>query len=260
MQSCIIDSCSFLHVFQIEVGASTLSDLLEGHFNVLVHRAVNGELHGALRKAYPKWQASGLVNEEFSLIRRRHASWASLKIRHDDVNVALASLANDIGGLDLGERVCVAFAKQTADAESAYALFLTDDYSAAKIAEAIFHKYQCGFVLRTADIITFFGCRYQLAKTEIHQALRDLLAFFNSTYENLMNAVRAEGAGAAFVYDLIWRSEFKQANGVLARLPISAERRIVLERLIREVAELADTDGIIGYTLARLRLLAHTNL
>ena len=75
-----------------------------------------------------------------------------------------------------------------------------------------------------------------------------------------MNAVRAEGAGAAFVYDLIWRSEFKQANGVLARLPISAERRIVLERLIREVAELADTDGIIGYTLARLRLLAHTNL
>jgi len=260
VQSCIVDTCSSLHIFHIEIGTSSLAALLEGHFQVLVHKDVDAEVPGALRKAYGTWKRGGLVSEDFSSIRRRHATWMSSKLRHDDMGQEFSKLGSDLKELDAGERACVAFTKHTAEQETSYPLFLTDDYAAAKTAEAIFGKYQCGFVVRTADLITFFGFRYQLAKIEIHQCLRDLLAFYNAAYENLMNAVRAEGKNADVLYDLIWRSEFQQANRVLANLSFSTEARHRLEVLLNEVTELGDREGIIAYTIARLRLLVDSNI
>jgi hypothetical protein len=260
MQPFIIDSCSFLHAFHIEIAECSLCNLLEEHFKVLVHHQVDVEVPNALRQAYPSWREAGLVDEEFSSIRRRHAEWISSKLCHDDVNDIVARMGGDLSMLDAGERACIAFAKQTADSEMTYALFLTDDYDAGRAASRVFNKYQCGFVLRTADLITFFGLRYGLTKQQIHQALRDLLAFYNNTYHDLIATLTAEGVASTAVSELVWRGEFLKARQALAALSISAVRRRKLEDLIKDVEQLAGAESVIGYTIGRLRLLTETTI
>jgi hypothetical protein len=259
-QPFVIDSCSFLHAFHIEIADLPLCDLLQDHFEVLVHREVDIEVPNALRQAFGTWQAAGLIDEEFSSIRRRHVEWASPKLRHDDVEEMAARMGNDLVALDAGERACIAFAKQMADSAMTYPLFLTDDHEAAKTAGILFHKYQCGFVVRTADLITFFGIRYGLSKQEVHQAFRSLLAFYNSTYQHLMAAVSNEDIGSTVLSDFVWRGQFDKAKLALSTLTISADRRKRLEILIQDAEKLSQADSVIGYTLNRLRLLAETNI
>jgi hypothetical protein len=54
------------------------------------------------------------------------------------------------------------------------------------------------------------------------------------------------------------RNKLNEARHLLTGLSVSVQRRENLEHLMREVAELADTDGLIGYNLGRFRILAHT--
>lgn len=257
-QSCIIDSCSFLHAFHVQVGGIALSELLADHFDVLVHRSVIEEINPVLRRAYSNWKDKGLVSEEFSEIRQRHAAWTSTKSSDTCLDEALNVLEQEgMGHLGAGEKACVALAKHTSDERTVYTLFLTDDYEASQLAQVMFHKYQCGFVLRSADLISFFGLRFNMPKPEIHQAIRDLLSFYTNAYESLLTELKAllpSGENSP-ICSLVLQADFARAKQSVARLSLSPDRRVPLVRLIDDVARLAGEHSTIGYTLSRLRLL-----
>jgi hypothetical protein len=159
--------------------------------------------------------------------------------------------------LGVGEKACVALAKQTSDERTAYTLFLTDDYEASQLAQTVFHKYQCGFVLRSADVISFFGLRFNVAKPEIHQAIRDLLSFYTNAYESLLAELTTllPDRENSPIRSLVMQGNFSRAKQCVARLNVSFDRRVPLESLIGNVARLTGEHSTIGYTLARLRML-----
>jgi hypothetical protein len=259
MQTCVIDSCSFLHSFHLSVDDVPLYELLETHFEILIHRDVIDELNSALPRAYSRWRQKGLVSESMSEIRRKHAVWVSNKRSDATLDVPLDSLEQESGAhLDAGEKVCIALAKHTSNERIEYVLLLTDDYEAGKCAQAIFHKYQCGFVVRTADIISFFGLRYKCSRIKIHQALRDLLSFYTKVYETLLSEAESLVAQAAEspIYTLLVRGEFDTARVQATRLHLAPAQRATLATLIDEASQLAGQHGIIGYTLLRLRAMA----
>jgi hypothetical protein len=225
---------------------------------VLIHRDVVNEVNPVLPRVYRNWREKGLVSEEISEIRRKHAAWVSNKCSDVALDALLGVLEQEgISRLDPGEKACLALAKHTSDDRIVYTLLLTDDYDAGECAEAIFQKYQCGFVVRTADIISFFGLRYKCTKMEIHQALRDLLSFYTNVYESLLSEVKLllpKGKDSP-IATLLLCGEFAGARIGVARLDLSADRRIALISSIDKASELAGTQSIIGYTLACLRTI-----
>jgi hypothetical protein len=258
MQSCIIDSCSLLHAFHVQIAGSALCDLLADHFDVLVHRCVSEEISSVLRRAYPEWKQKGLVSEELSEIRRRHANWTASRYCDPCLDEPLRLFESEgMTRLGTGEKACVALAKHTSDERTAYTLLLTDDFEASQLAQVAFHKYQCGFVLRSADIISFFGLRFNVAKPEIHQAIRDLLSFYTNAYESLLVELTAHlpGGESSPIRSLVIQGDFTRAKHSVARLNISSDRRVPLESLVSDVARLSGEHSTVGYTLARLRLL-----
>ena len=84
MQACVIDSCSFLHSFHIQVGDFSFSDLMKDFFEVVMHKKVADEVDSVLPRAYPQWKAKGLVTEEMSEVRRWHSEWRVDRIQDAD--------------------------------------------------------------------------------------------------------------------------------------------------------------------------------
>jgi hypothetical protein len=247
-----------LHSFHVQIDGVPLSECLASHFDVLVDRIVIDEIHSALRRAHPNWRQKGLVGDELSEIRRRHAAWTSTKACDSCLDEAMDVLEQEgMGRLDAGEKACVALARHVSDERTVYTLFLTDDHDASQLAQAMFQKYQCGFVLRSVDLISFFGLRFNLPKTEIHQAIRSLLAFYTNTYETLLTELKAQlpkGDDSPIV-SLVLRMDFSRASHAIERLKLSPDKRVPLQKLIDELAHLTGEQSTIGYTLSRLRLL-----
>jgi hypothetical protein len=266
MQSFIIDSCSLMFSFQLRVNEIPLSDSLGAHFKMLVHREIVNELAQAVPRAYSRWRERGLVSEELSEIRRKHAVWLADKCTDVGLDAPLRLLDREniegIVRLDSGEKACLALAKLTSYEETVYTLFLTDDYKAGECARTLFDMYQCGLILRTADIILFFGLRYRCAKTEIHQALRDLLSFYTNTFESLLTEVELllPQRDQALIEALLKRGEFDAARTRLAAINLAPASRSKLQVLMDQVSELAGERSIIGYTLNRLRTLTAVTL
>jgi hypothetical protein len=261
MQSFVIDSCSLMFSFQLRMNGIPLSDFLGAHFKMLVHREIVNELTLALPRAYSRWRERGLVSEDLSEIRRKHAIWLADRCTDVGLDAPLRSLDKEkiegIVRLDSGEKVCLALAKLTSYEDTVFTVFLTDDYKAGECAQTFFDMYQCGLILRTADVILFFGLRYRCAKTEIHQALRDLLSFYTNTFESLLTEVGLllPEKDQAFIEALLKRGEFNAARTRIAAINLAPASRSKLLVLMDQVSELAGEGSIVGYTLNRLRNL-----
>ena len=258
MQPCVIDSCSLLHSFHVQVGGYRLNELVGEHFEVVLHRTVLNEMLSVLGRVYPRWRERGLVSDEMSEIRRSHASWTATRCCNASLDADKDLLeAEDLNDLDVGEIDCIALAKYTADERFSYVLFLTDDYDAGECAKQVFDKYQIGTVVRSADLISFFGIRFKLAKPEIHQGLRNLIAFYTSLYESLLKEVTIllPGSESSYVFPLVHRGDFARATEAVSRLSLNMATRKKLSTLIEEVAALAADKSVLGHALLRLRAL-----
>lgn len=258
MQPCVIDCCSLLHSFHLQLGGRALNQLVGDHFNVILHPTVLEEMRVALRRAHPNWRQRGLISEEISEIRRNHASWIAnqrCKSANDETSEHLNG--EDLGNLGAGEIDCIALAKFISDEEFSYVLFLTDDYEAGEIANQVFEKFQCGMVVRSADIIIFFGLRFRLAKREIHQSLRSLIAFYTSVYELLLNEVRRllPGRETSYIYPLVHAGDFGRAQDAIARLSLDNQTRGRLGDLLNEMADLSAGHSVLAHSVFRLRSL-----
>lgn len=258
MQPCVIDSCSLLHAFHVQVGGFPLSELIAEHFDVVLHRTVLEEMRSVLGRAYPRWRERGLVSEEMSEIRRSHADWTATRCCNVSLDADMRSLeAEKLNDLDYGEIGCIALAKYTADERIAYVLFLTDDYDAGESAKQVFDKYQCGMVVRSADLILFFGIRLKLAKPEIHQGLRNLISFYTSQYDSLLKEVQVllPDNESSYIFPLVRGGDFDRANEAISRLSLDTATRGKLIGLVNEVKALAAERSVLGHTLLRLRAL-----
>lgn len=261
MQGFIIDSCSLMFSFQLSVKGILLSDLLGAHFDMIVHREIVNEIGRALPRAYSEWKERGLVSDDLSEIRSKHAIWLAGKSTEVDLDGPLRSLNEEsiegIGHLDSGEKVCLALAKVTSYKETAFTVFLTDDYSAGECARIFFERYQCGMIVRTADVILFFGLRYDCAKTEIHQALRDLLSFYTNTFESLVEEVKSllPPREQPLITALLLRADFTAVRRRVTGINLAPASRTRFLSLVDRASELASDNGIVGYTLSRLRAL-----
>lgn len=258
MQPCIIDCCSLLHSFHVQIGGSCLNELVAKHFDVVLHRTVLQEMGPVLRRAYSRWREHGLISEEMSEIRRSHAAWTATKCFDANLDADMQSLAADgLDGLDAGEVNCIALAKCIADQRVCYVLFVTDDFDAGESAKRVFDKYQCGMVIRSADLISFFGIRYKLQKAEIHQGLRNLISFYTIIYESLLNEVKCllPGSEGSYVYLFVRTGDFVRAKQAVSRLELNVPTRVRLATLIDSVCSLAEENSILGHSLARLRAL-----
>jgi hypothetical protein len=228
------------------------------HFEVILHPTVLSELRGALDRAYPTWKERGLVSEDASEIKRSHAAWTATRRRDLNVNETKDSLADDdIDGLDAGEIDCIALTKLISDDQVSFVLFLTDDYDAGEVARQIFDKYQCGMVVRTADLIVFFGLRFGLPKQEIHQGLRSLIAFYTTGYDSLLKEVKLllSGSHASYVYPMIQAGNFSHAVESIARLSFANSEKSRLGNLLSEMAKLSAEKSVLAHSFSRLRSL-----
>jgi predicted nucleic acid-binding protein len=263
VQPCVIDTCSFLHAFQTYLGRYRLIDLVGDHFDVIVHNAVLQESVSALKKAYPQWKLGNLVSEEFSEIRRLHAVWVATRCSNADVERESKLLTDEgVQHLDRGELECIALAIRTADERMRYVLFLTDDYEAGEAARGVFDKYQCGFVLRNADLIVFFGIRFNLGKSEIHHALRDLISFNTELYESLSRSIsdRLVSGRGPFVVSLIRSGDFARAKKMISTLSLDRATSQDLNVQIDELIRLARGTSVLAHCLMRLRQLEKMQL
>lgn len=263
MQRCIIDACSLLHAFHVRLGNFVLADLVQEHFDVRIHSEVREEIARVLPRAYADWKRKGLVSKEFSRIRRDHATWISPKLFIGDclAEAKLVTAAN-LGRLDSGEAACVALAKNLADQYVSYVVFITDDFDAGESAKVFFKQYECGLVIKSADLIVFFGIRYKLAKTEIHQSLRNLIAFYTATYEALLEQIRnlLPGGEHHLLHGLIKRNEFSRAISAIPKLPLGGATRKQLTTLVENIERFSTEKSVLGHTLTRLHTLDKTAL
>jgi len=263
MQPCIIDSCSLLHAFHVQVGVASLSDLVAKHFDVVLPRTILQEMQTVLGRAHRHWKERGLVVEEFSEIRRIHAAWTAPKCFDGDLELEMRS----VGGVDLehlgaGEVACIALARGISDREVSYVVFVTDDYDAGECAKTIFDKYQCGMVIRSADLITFFGIRFKLAKAEVHQSLRTLISFYTGVYESLLQEAKSllPGSEASYIYPFIQAGDLDRAKQAIVRLPLNAATRTRLTTLVEDVSALTGDKSILSHSFSRLRELERLQL
>jgi hypothetical protein len=262
MQPCVIDSCSLLHSFHIQVGGQSLNSLIADHFDISLHRTVVDEMNSVLARAYASWRERQLVSDEISEIRRNHAQWTATRCCHESLDSEQALLEQEsLGRLDRGEIDCIALAKAKSDEHVRYVLFVTDDYDAGEAARGFFDKYQIGNVVRSADLISFFGLRYKLAKPEIHQGLRNLISFYTSLYELVLSEVQnlLPGGISSYVFPLVREGDFPGAIAAINRLSITQQTRQRLRELLEEVASLSAEQSVLAHTLSRLRSLANIN-
>jgi hypothetical protein len=263
VQPCIVDSCSLLHAFHVQVGDSCLSDLIAKHFDVIVHSTVERETRRVLGRAYAQWRERGLVSKEIGEIKRNHANWIAAKCSSMSPDTELHTLeADDLAGLDAGEVGCIALAKLVADQRVCYALFVTDDFDAGECAKQVFDKYQCGMIVSSADLVSFFGIRYKLPKLEIHQALRNLIAFYTNLYESLLKELESllPGSVRSVLYPLVRAADFARATQAVSRLSLGAQTRSQLVALIHDVGALAGERSTLAQALSRLRTLDRLSL
>lgn len=256
MQPCIIDSCSLLHSFHVKLGGESLSSFIAGHFEVILHQTVLDEMFSVLKRAYPRWRERQLVSEDMSEIRRIHAEWTAAKRSDQGLETEKQLIeAENCGSLDKGEIDCIALAKAIADKHVSYVVLLTDDYDAGESAKRVFDKYQVGTVVRSADLISFFGIRYKLAKPEIHQGLRNLISFYTNLYETTLKEVRSllPGSEGSNVVSLLHRGDFTRAKEAVTR--IGGTERSQLIALVAEIATSAAKKSVVAQALSRLRTL-----
>ena len=167
-----------------------------------------------------------------------------------------------INRLDPGEVQCIALAKHTADQRMRYVLFLTDDYDAGEAAKCVLEKYQSGFVLRTADLVVFFGIRLNLQKPEIHQSLRNLISFYTDLYDSVLQQVNDQlvhGRGP-YAVSLIRQGDFLRAKQIIAALPLSVGARKELGQHVDELIKLSGDTSTLSHCLVRLRALERLQL
>jgi hypothetical protein len=258
MQPCVIDSCSLLHSFHLQVGGATLNELMAEHFEVVLHPTVLDEMRTALGRAYPQWKERGLVSEESSEIRRSHVAWTATRRSDLDISETKERLKReDLPSLDAGEIDCIALAHRTSDDKVSYVLFLTDDYDAGEVAKTVFDKYQCGIVMRSADLIIFFGLRFGLAKQEIHQGIRSLIAFYTSIYDSLLKEIKVllPTNHSIYVYPLIHEGNFTRALEAVRRLTLDNPGKSRLTELLGEMASLSAEKSVLAHSVSRLRAL-----
>ncbi len=258
MQPCVIDCCSLLHSFHLQLGGNALNQLMAEHFAVILHPTVLEEMRVALGRAHPTWRQRALISEEISEIRRNHVSWIAnqrCEPANDEMQEHLDG--ENLGNLGAGEANCIALTKFISDEQFSYVLFLTDDYEAGETAKKVFEKFQCGFVVRSADIIIFFGLRFGLAKPEIHQSLRSLIAFYTSAYEVLLNEVGRllPGRETSYIYPLVYAGSFERAQDAVARLSLNKQIRNRLGDLLNEMATLSAGTSVLAHSVSRLRSL-----
>ena len=154
-------------------------------------------------------------------------------------------------GLDRGEKICIALIKNACDEETKYVLLVTDDYDAGVLATEFLKKYQCGFVLRSADIIIFFGLRFKLSKTDIHQALRDLISYYTNTFKavslKLENLTRKKDFGWQEIARLVGDGKFAEAMMAVHRLHVPRTQRATRDAVVKMLNELIEKEGIVQY-------------
>lgn len=258
MQPCVIDSCSLLHSFHVQVGGVALNELIAEHFDVVLHNTILQETQQVLKRAYPLWKERGLVSDEISEIKRNHVAWTATRCSNANLEADISSLkAENLTNLDAGEIDCIALVKCTSDTRVSYVLFLTDDYDAGEAAKLVFDKYQSGTVVRSADLISFFGIKFKLAKPEIHQGLRNFISFYTSQYDSLLKEVKVllPGSDSSYVFSLTLQGDFTRAKEAVLRISLDATTRVKLTALINEVATLASQKSVLGHSLSRLRAL-----
>jgi len=231
------------------------------HFEVVLHPTVLGEMRDALGRAYPRWKERGLVSEEVSEIKRSHVAWTST--RRSDLDISETKERLNSAGLNRlgrGEIDCIALTQRTSDDKVAYVLFLTDDYDAGEVAKAVFDQYQCGMVMRSADLITFFGMRFGLPKREIHQGLRSLIAFYTSIYDSLLKEIEVllPNDHSFYVSPLIHEGNFTRALEAVARLSLGNPAKSRLTELLGEMAKLSAEKSVLAHSVSRLRALQST--
>lgn len=228
------------------------------HFEVVLHPTVLDEMRVALGRAYPQWKERGLVSEEASEIKRSHVAWTATRRSDLDISETKERLnSTSLNSLDAGEIDCIALTQRTSDDKVSYVLFLTDDYDAGEVAKTVFDKYQCGMVMRSADLITFFGIRFGLAKQEIHQGLRSLIAFYTSSYDSLLKeiAVLLPNNQSVYIYPLIHEGNFTRALEAVARLSLDNSAKSRLTDLLGEMAKLSAEKSVLAHSVSRLRAL-----
>ena len=242
----------------MQVGPFTLSDLVAEYFDVILHPTIMREMQTVLGRTYSRWKELGLVSDEMSEIRRNHASWTATRCSNASLEVDMALLdGENLHTLDEGEIDCIALAKHTSDERVSYVVFLTDDYEAGESANRFFDKYQCGIVVRSADLVSFFGIRLKLPKPEIHQGLRNIISFYTGMYESLLKEVKSllPSSDGSYVYTLVYRGDFGRSKEAIARMTLRAVVRARLTTLIDELATLAGQKSVMGLSLLRLRAL-----
>jgi hypothetical protein len=199
-----------------------------------------------------------LVSLEASEIKRSHVAWTAPRRSNLDIHEAKARLnREDVKNLDAGEIDCIALSQCASDDKVSYVLFLTDDYDAGEVAKKVFDKYQCGMVMRSADLITFFGLRFGLAKQEIHQGLRSLIAFYTSVYDSLLTEVTdlLPSNQSCYVYPLVHEGNFTRALEAVARLSLDNSAKARLAELLGEMAKRSAEKSVLAHSVSRLRAL-----
>ena len=256
MQACVIDSCSFLHSFHIQVGDFSFSDLMKDFFEVVMHKKVADEVDSVLPRAYPKWEAKGLVTEEMSEVRRWHSEWRVDRIQDSDFEGSTLLKYEKVTHLDAGEKGCMQLARDISHSRHEFVLFFTDDYEAGETARRIFDKYQLGYVVRSADLIIFFGLQFQMSKREIHQALRDLLAFYIDEFEVVRRELEESLPGrSTIIVSMLDRTEFEDALKALRGMRLPSKSCEHLEKRIATLRNLTE-DGIVAHIRSRLNSLS----
>jgi hypothetical protein len=259
MPTCVVDSCSFLHSFHLELDGWALSDLLRQAFEVAVHPEVVKEITSVLPRAYPQWKEKGLVSEQMSEIRGRHSVWLVNAVEDADYKNSKILVADSITRLDEGEKASLQLAIDASGRKMEYVFFFSDDYAAGQAAEELFDIYQCGYVVRSADLITFFGLRLALAKREIHQALRSLLAFYTDEFELARSALEtALPDRSTVIVSHIDKRDFKKARATLQGMQIQPKVRTELLDHISSLESLMN-GGIVAHIMSRIHRLDQAN-
>jgi hypothetical protein len=240
----------------LQVGGVALNDLVAEHFDVVLHRTVIDEAENVVKREYQNWKRRGLVSTDLSELRRHHAAWISDKrsAASDDADIGFCR-DTELKDLDAGELDCIALAKGLADSRTCYIVFITDDYRAGEAAETFFELYQCGVVIRSADLISFFGIRYKMPKPEIHQSLRDLISIYTNQYEYLLREVESilPGSEKSHIFPLVRGGDFLAAKRAISRLLINVKARQGLIDLVDKISEQTNEKSIVSRSFNRLR-------
>lgn len=260
--NCVIDACSAMHCLFLRIGGANAYDLLADHFDIRIEREVDIEVTRKLPVVARQWRDQGLYDGEVSEAVRKYSIWSADRVSRTNLGDGAEFVKHRCTKtLDAGEVASLALLKRVSEDEMCLSLLVTDDYDAAFDAARIFKKYQLGWVASTSDLIIFFGGRYRLPKAAIHRALRDLVAVYTRTYDQLERGVRAlsDMRVRHAVLDFLARHCYQDAKDAL----IDYRRR---DRSVRDLLPCCDDlisvsskEGVLADMLKRLRQLSATD-